>query len=73
MELSEIKHQETIQIFENKMVSLIIDGTTSWNQSLYQISIYHPGLLRHLTLIKIDNPTAKNIKFIIESMRLCSF
>ena len=47
---------------------LIIDNTASRNLSLYQISIYHPGLLRHLTLIKIDNPTAKNIKVIIESI-----
>lgn len=59
MELSEIKNQETIQTFENKMVLLIIEKTKSRNLSLYQISIYHLGLLRHLTLIKFDNPTAK--------------
>lgn len=67
-ELSNIKHSENIELFQNKLVSLVIDGTTSWNKSLYQISIYYPGLLRHLTLIQIDKPTANNLKIVINSI-----
>ena len=33
-EFSNIKHEENLSLFENKMVSLVIDGTTSWNRSL---------------------------------------
>ena len=50
------------------MVSLVIDGTTSWNRSLYQFSIYYPGKLRHLSLIQIDKPTAENLKIVINSI-----
>ena len=46
----------------------MVDGTTSWNRSFYQFSIYHPGILRHFALIQIDVPTAKNIKIIIEQI-----
>lgn len=65
---SEIKHIENLKIFENKAVSLVVDGTTSWNRSFYQFSIYHPGILRHFALIQIDVPTTKNIKIIIEQI-----
>lgn len=36
----EINHIENLKIFENKAVSLVIDGTTSWNRSFYLFSIY---------------------------------
>lgn len=67
-ELSNLKHSENLELFENKMVSLVIDGTTSWNRSLYQFSIYYPGKLRHLSLIQIDKPTAENLKIVINSI-----
>lgn len=49
-------------------MSLVIDGTTSWNRSMYQISLYYPGLLRHLLLQQIDDQTGNNLKIIIENI-----
>ena len=68
IEYSNLKHDENLQLFENKFVSLVIDGTTSWNRSMYQISLYYPGILRHLLLQQIDNPTGNNLKIIIENI-----
>lgn len=39
---------------------MIIDGTTSWNKSLYQISIYYPGILRKKVLIECKTQGLKN-------------
>ncbi|KAK8837477.1 hypothetical protein M9Y10_036474 [Tritrichomonas musculus] len=59
---------ETFKLFENKMVSLIIDGTTSWNKSLYQVSIYYPNIVRHHSLIQINPATAENLIIIIQKI-----
>ena len=35
---------------------------------MYQISLYYPGLLRHLLFQQIDDPTGNNLKVIIENI-----
>lgn len=49
-------------------VPLVIDGITSWNRFMYQISLYYPGFLRQLLLQQIDDPTGNNLKIIIENI-----
>ena len=59
-----IIYNNTMRLFENKTVSIILDGVTSWNRNFYQFSIFHPNLIRHYNLIQIktaDSITIKNI------------
>ena len=39
---SEIVNENNLKLFENKSISLVIDGTTSWNRTLYQFSLFYP-------------------------------
>ena len=59
---------ENLKLFKNKLISLILDGTTSWNRVFYQFSLYFPGIVRHCSLINLDLATSKNIKEIINKI-----
>ena len=59
---SEIVNENNLKLFENKSISLVIDGTTSWNRTLYQFSLFYPGILRHFSLIQIEKATGDNIR-----------
>ena len=59
---------ENLKLFKNKPISLILDGTTSWNRVFYQFSLYFPGIVRHYSLINLDPATSKNIKEIINKI-----
>lgn len=45
--------------FKDKMASLIVDGTTSWGNKLYEVVLYHPGMLFHLQLVRFDTATGE--------------
>lgn len=60
--------EQNLKLFKNKSVCLIIDGTTSWNQSLYEFAIYYPGVVRHFGLFEINPADAQNLKNVIDSI-----
>ena len=45
--------EKTLNYFSNKIVSLVIDGSTSWGKNLYEIAIFMPGVIRHFGLFEI--------------------
>lgn len=53
----QFKYIENIKPFENKMISLVMDGTTSRGRSLY-----FPGILKHFKLIQINDASGTNSK-----------
>lgn len=59
---------EYLKLFKNKPISLILDGTTSWNRVFYQFLLYFPGIVRHYSLLNLDPATSENIKEIINEI-----
>ena len=59
---------DNLKLFENKPVSLIFDGTTSWNSTYYQFALYFPGIVRHYTLENIEETAADNIRIIVNKI-----
>ena len=57
--------KKNLELFENKNVSLIFDGSTSWNRNFYQFSIFYPGIVRHYGLFNIYDTSADSIKRIL--------
>ena len=53
--------KENIEKLTGKNVSLVVDGTTSWNNKLYETVIFHPSSLFHYGLIEFSEATGKNI------------
>lgn len=65
-------YDDTYSILKNKIVSLIVDGTTSWSNTYYEISVFTPGIIKHIKLVKIAIASAdclkKTILFYIDKL-----
>lgn len=61
---SQLKNENNLKLLENKMISLINDGTIPWRPSEYQETLYFLGILRHFKLSQIEKVRAIiNYKF----------
>ncbi len=65
---SERLKKKTLTELRGKRVALVLDGTTTWHEKLYEFVLYYPGELHHYGLIEIAQATAANIAKVIETI-----
>lgn len=59
-------YEETYNLLKSKIVSLIIDRSTSWNSNYYEISVFCPGMIKHIKLVHVINSDAVALKKVID-------
>lgn len=46
-------YSKTYAHLKNKIVSLIVDGTTSWSMQYYEFAVFTPGTIKHIKILHI--------------------
>ncbi|KAK8880386.1 hypothetical protein M9Y10_003057 [Tritrichomonas musculus] len=44
-------YKETYSDFHNSIVSLVVDGSTSWTTNFYEFALFSPGKIKHIKLL----------------------
>lgn len=55
-------YREGYNNLQNNLASLIVDGTTSWSTIFYEFSIFVPGKIRYIKLMRVLNSDANSLK-----------
>ncbi|KAK8836057.1 hypothetical protein M9Y10_040117 [Tritrichomonas musculus] len=63
---SEKIYRTNFSLLENETCSLVVDGSTSWSNTYYELAIYKPGMIKHYKLMRIGLSTAQHLSSIIK-------
>lgn len=58
---SENEKKTNIYSIKGENVSLIIDGTTTWGEKLYEVVVFHPTKMFHYGLVELPVATAERV------------